>query len=85
MAKQIIYGEEARKAIERGVNQLADTVKITLGPCWLSLPFLCLSVNMISSSICRGLTQLYCGFVWQRFSPRQSSLYCLSARLLLHH
>ena len=31
MAKQIIYGEEARKAIERGVNQLADTVKITLG------------------------------------------------------
>ena len=32
MAKQIIYGEDARKAIERGVNQLADTVKITLGP-----------------------------------------------------
>ena len=32
MAKQIIYGEEARKAIEHGVNQLADTVKITLGP-----------------------------------------------------
>ncbi len=32
MAKQIIYGEEARKAIERGVNKLADTVKITLGP-----------------------------------------------------
>ena len=32
MAKQIIYGEEARKAIERGINQLADTVKITLGP-----------------------------------------------------
>jgi len=32
MAKQIIYGEEARKAIERGVDQLADTVKITLGP-----------------------------------------------------
>ncbi|MBQ6372572.1 MAG: chaperonin GroEL, partial [Oscillospiraceae bacterium] len=32
MAKQIVYGEEARKAIERGVNQLADTVKITLGP-----------------------------------------------------
>ena len=31
-AKQIIYGEEARKALERGVNQLADTVKITLGP-----------------------------------------------------
>ena len=31
MAKQIIFGEEARKAIERGVNQLADTVKITLG------------------------------------------------------
>ena len=32
MAKQIIFGEEARKAIERGVNQLADTVKITHGP-----------------------------------------------------
>ncbi len=32
MAKQIIFGEEARKAIERGVNQLADTVKVTLGP-----------------------------------------------------
>ncbi|MDI3508450.1 MAG: chaperonin GroEL [Clostridiales bacterium] len=32
MAKQIIYDEEARKALERGVNALADTVKITLGP-----------------------------------------------------
>ena len=32
MAKQIIYGEEARKAIEQGVNQLANTVKVTLGP-----------------------------------------------------
>ena len=32
MAKQIKYGEEARKALERGVNTLADTVKITLGP-----------------------------------------------------
>ncbi len=32
MAKQIKYGEEARKALEKGVNQLADTVKITLGP-----------------------------------------------------
>ena len=32
MAKQIIYGEEARKALERGINQLTDTVKITLGP-----------------------------------------------------
>ena len=32
MAKQIIYGEEARKALSSGVNQLADTVKITLGP-----------------------------------------------------
>ena len=30
MAKQIIYGEEARKALQRGVDQLADTVKITL-------------------------------------------------------
>ncbi len=32
MAKLICYGEEARRAMERGVNQLADTVKITLGP-----------------------------------------------------
>ncbi len=32
MAKDILYGEEARRAIESGVNQLADTVKITLGP-----------------------------------------------------
>src|SRR4051812_37365353 len=32
MAKQIIYGEESRQAILRGVNQLADAVKVTLGP-----------------------------------------------------
>ncbi len=32
MAKQIQYGEEARRSLEAGVNQLADTVKITLGP-----------------------------------------------------
>ena len=32
MAKQIKYGEDARKALEKGVNTLADTVKITLGP-----------------------------------------------------
>ena len=32
MAKQIIYGSESRVAMLRGVNQLADTVKITLGP-----------------------------------------------------
>ncbi len=32
MAKQIKTGDEARKALERGVNTLADTVKITLGP-----------------------------------------------------
>ncbi len=32
MAKQIAYGEEARKALMKGVDQLADTVKITLGP-----------------------------------------------------
>ena len=32
MAKQIKYGEDARKALEAGVNTLADTVKITLGP-----------------------------------------------------
>jgi len=32
MAKQIKYGEEARRALERGVNAVADTVKVTLGP-----------------------------------------------------
>ena len=32
MAKQIKYGEDARRSIEKGVNALADTVKITLGP-----------------------------------------------------
>jgi len=32
MAKQIKYGDEARKALENGVNVIADTVKITLGP-----------------------------------------------------
>ena len=32
MAKQIIYGEEARKALQAGIDQLANTVKITLGP-----------------------------------------------------
>ena len=32
MAKQIAYGEEARKALQAGIDQLADTVKITLGP-----------------------------------------------------
>lgn len=32
MAKIICYGEDARHALERGVNQLADTVKITMGP-----------------------------------------------------
>ncbi len=32
MAKQILFGEEARHALESGVNQLANTVKVTLGP-----------------------------------------------------
>lgn len=32
MAKEILFNEEARRAIERGVNQLADAVKVTLGP-----------------------------------------------------
>lgn len=32
MAKQIIFNEEARRALERGVNALADAVKVTLGP-----------------------------------------------------
>ena len=32
MAKQIIYGEEARKALQNGIDKLSNTVKITLGP-----------------------------------------------------
>ena len=32
MAKQLLYAEEARHALERGVNALANAVKITLGP-----------------------------------------------------
>ena len=32
MAKQIVYGEEARKKLQSGIDQLADTVKVTLGP-----------------------------------------------------
>ena len=32
MAKELLQGEDARKALEQGVNKLADTVKITLGP-----------------------------------------------------
>ena len=32
MAKKVTYGEEARHAILRGVNKLADAVKVTLGP-----------------------------------------------------
>ena len=32
MAKDILFREEARRALEKGVNQLADTVKVTLGP-----------------------------------------------------
>ena len=32
MAKQIIYGEDARKSLQTGIDKLADTVKITLGP-----------------------------------------------------
>ena len=32
MAKQIIFGEEARKALQSGVDQLANAVKVTLGP-----------------------------------------------------
>lgn len=32
MAKQILFGEDARKALQRGLDQLADTVKVTMGP-----------------------------------------------------
>ena len=32
MAKQLIYGEDARKTLQRGIDQLADTVKVTIGP-----------------------------------------------------
>ena len=32
MAKEIKYGADARKALEAGVNKLADTVRVTIGP-----------------------------------------------------
>ena len=32
MARQIVYGDQARQAVLRGINQLADAVKVTLGP-----------------------------------------------------
>ena len=32
MAKMILYGEDARKKLQSGIDQLADTVKVTLGP-----------------------------------------------------
>src|SRR3972149_2142965 len=32
MAKQIVFGEDARRALKKGVDTLADTVKVTLGP-----------------------------------------------------
>ena len=32
MSKIIVFDEEARRALERGVNQVANTVKVTLGP-----------------------------------------------------
>ena len=32
MAKEIKYGDEARSALENGVNKLADTVRVTIGP-----------------------------------------------------
>ncbi len=32
MAKSILFGEESRRAMQRGVDVLADTVKVTLGP-----------------------------------------------------
>ena len=32
MAKDIIYGEKARRSLQAGIDKLADTVKITLGP-----------------------------------------------------
>ena len=37
MAKEIRFNEEARRSLERGVNALADAVKVTLGPKGLSL------------------------------------------------
>lgn len=32
MAKRILFREEARKALEQGINQLADAIKVTIGP-----------------------------------------------------
>ena len=47
MSKLIKRGEEARKALEIGVNQLADTVKVTLGPKAVSYTHLTLPTTAI--------------------------------------
>ena len=41
MAKEIKYGIEARKALEAGVNQLADTVRVTIGPKGRNVVLIC--------------------------------------------
>ena len=52
MAKEIKFGEEARKALEIGVNKLADTVKVTLGP---KEGMLCSTRNSVSAITNDGL------------------------------
>ena len=51
MAKQIAYGEDARKALMKGIDQLADTVKITLGYLRAEMLFLIRSSVLRSSQM----------------------------------
>ena len=59
MAKEIKYGSEARAALEKGVNQLADTVKVTLGPKGRNVPTIpsriCIMTS-VSVSSCPAVT-----------------------------
>ena len=48
MAKQIKYGVDARKALEAGVNQLSDTVRVTLGPKGRNVVLISPSVHPLS-------------------------------------
>ena len=59
MAKQIVYGEQSRQAVLRGVNQLAEAVKVTLGPkgrnVVLDKKFGSPTISQIPKDFCPGL------------------------------
>ena len=57
MAKQIVYGEQSRQAILRGVNQLADAVKVTLGRCDGSLTKTAGALRMHRNTLTRKMVE----------------------------